>query len=234
MLAAELALARTDVIIVERRTSQELDGSRAGGLHSRTIEVLDQRGIAERFLAAGQVVPQLFGFVGIPMDISDFPTRHNYLLALWQREIERILAGWVAELGVPFHRHRDVIGFVPRDGGVVIELAGGATMRGAYLVGCDGGRSVIRKAAGIDFAGWEATTSWLIAEVEMTERPQTGMRPEGGGIGPVDPASGGGPYRVVLTQPSVDDAGEPTMSELRATLVAAYGSDFGVHSPTWI
>ena len=106
-------------------------------------------------------------------------------------------------------------------------------MRGQYLVGCDGGRSVIRKAAGIEFAGWEATTSWLIAEVEMDRQPEIGMRPEGGGIGPVDPVRGGGPYRVVLTQPYVDDAGEPTMAELRGALVAAYGTDFGVHSATW-
>ena len=100
MLAAELALAGVDVAIVERRASQELDGSRAGGLHARTIEVLDQRGIAERFLAEGQAM-QIQGFAGVPLDISDFPTRHNYGLALWQSHFERILAGWVGELGVP-------------------------------------------------------------------------------------------------------------------------------------
>src|SRR6478752_7364848 len=98
MLAGELALAGVDVVIVERRATQELDGSRAGGLHARTIEVLDQRGIAERFLAAGQVM-QIVSFV-IPLDISDFPTRHNYGLALWQRDFEPILAAWVEGLGV--------------------------------------------------------------------------------------------------------------------------------------
>ncbi len=235
MLAGELALAGIDVAIVERRGSQELDGSRAGGLHSRTIEVLDQRGIAERFLAAGRVMPQLFGFVGIAMDLSDFPTRHPYVLALRQQEIERLLAGWVEELGVPIHRHRRGGRLHrARTTGSWSSLADGATMRGQYLVGCDGGRSVVRKAAGIDFAGWDATTGWLIAEVEMTEQPEIGMRPEGGGVGPVDPARGGGPYRVVLTQPFLDDAGEPTLAELRGALVAAYGTDFGAHSPTWI
>src|SRR6476469_3502593 len=93
MLAGELALAGIDVVIVERRANQEIDGSRAGGLHSRTIEVLDQRGIADRFLAAGQVM-QIQGFAGIPLDISDFPTRHNYGLALWQSDFEPILAAW--------------------------------------------------------------------------------------------------------------------------------------------
>src|SRR5262245_25558548 len=107
MLAGELALARVDVAIVERRVSQDLAGSRAGGLHSRTIEVLDQRGIADRFLSQGQVM-QVAGFAMTPLDISDFPTRHNYGLALRQERIERILAAWVDELAVPIHRGREV------------------------------------------------------------------------------------------------------------------------------
>src|SRR5829696_1970392 len=100
MLAAELALARVDVAIIERRASQDVPGRRAGGLHSRTIEVLDQRGVADRFLSQGTVM-QVAGFAMIPLDISDFPTRHNYGLGLWQNHIERILAGWVGELAVP-------------------------------------------------------------------------------------------------------------------------------------
>ena len=110
MLAGELALAGVDVVIVERRASQDVDGSRSGGLHSRTIEVLDQRGIAERFLSAGKEHPAV-GFGGTRLDISDFPTRHNYLLALWQSQFEPILAGWVSELGVPILRSCDVVGF---------------------------------------------------------------------------------------------------------------------------
>src|SRR3954449_667702 len=107
MLAGELALAKVDVPIIERRASQDLVGSRAGGLHSRTIEVLDQRGIAERFLSEGQVHPS-GGFAYLVMDMSDLPTRHPYLLALWQSHIERILAGWIDELGVSILRGRDV------------------------------------------------------------------------------------------------------------------------------
>ena len=152
MLAGELALAGIDVVIVERRASQDVDGSRAGGLHSRTIEVLDQRGIAERFLSAGQAM-QIQSFARIPLDISDFPTRHNYGLALWQSHFERILAGWVGELGVPILRGREVVGFAQDDTGVDVELSDGTSLRAEYLVGCDGGRSVIRKAAGIDFPG---------------------------------------------------------------------------------
>ncbi len=234
MLAAELALAGIDAVIVERRANQELDGSRSGGLHSRTIEVLDQRGIADRFLAEGQVHP-FVGYAGTFLDISDFPTRHNYILALWQSRIEPILADWVlVDLGVPILRSREVFGFAQDETGVDIHLADGASLRAEYLVGCDGGRSVVRKAAGIEFPGWDPTTSFMIAEVEMDEEPEIGMRPEGGGIGPVNREKGGGPYGVVLLEKQIEHASEPTPEDLRKALVAAYGTDFGMHSPTWI
>src|SRR6516165_5327041 len=147
MLAGELALAGVDAAIVERRANQDLVGSRAGGLHSRTIEILDQRGIADRFLSEGQVA-QIAGFSQIRLDISDFPTRHNYGLALWQNHIERILADWVAELAVPIYRGREVTGLTQDDGGVDIELSDSGSLQAKYLVGCDGGRSLVRKEAG--------------------------------------------------------------------------------------
>jgi 3-(3-hydroxy-phenyl)propionate hydroxylase len=233
MLAGELALAGIDVVIVERRAGQEIDGSRARGLLSRTIEELDQRGIAERFLSEGQVHPA-HGFAGIPLDISDFPTRHSYVLALSQSHFERILAGWVDELGVPILHSREVVGFAQDDTGVDVELSDDASLRAEYLVGCDGGRSLIRTAAGIDFPGSDPSTSWIIAEVEMDEQPEIGMRPEGGGIGPVNPVEGGGPFGVVLKEQQVEHAGEPTLEDLRGALVVAYGTDYGVHSPNWI
>ena len=233
MLAGELALAGIDVVIVERRASQELDGSRAGGLHSRTIEVLDQRGIAERFLTAGQQHPSV-GYALNRLDISDFPSRHNYLLALWQSEFERILAGWVGELGVPIRRRCEVVGHAQVEAGVAVELSDHTSLRAAYLVGCDGGRSLVRKAAGIDFPGVDASTSWMIAEIEMGEEPEIGVRPEGGGIGPVDRVRGGGPYGVVLRERQVDHTGEPGMDELREALVAVYVTDYGLRSASWI
>src|SRR5439155_1725391 len=115
MLAGELALACVDVAIVERRPNQELAGARAGGISSRTIEVLDQRGIADRFLSEGQVA-QVTGFAVTRLDISDFPTRHNYGLALRQSHIERILAGWVSELRVPISSGVGVTGTEPNAG----------------------------------------------------------------------------------------------------------------------
>jgi 2-polyprenyl-6-methoxyphenol hydroxylase-like FAD-dependent oxidoreductase len=247
MLAAELALAGVNAAIVERRPTQDLPGSRAGGLHSRTVEVLGQRGIAERFLAAGQVA-QVLAFGGTRLDISGFPTRHPYGLGLWQNRFERILAGWVLdELRVPIHRGREVTGFTQDETGVDVMLSDGQTLRTQYLVGCDGGRSAVRKAAGIDFAGWDPTTSWLIAEAEMTEPPEIGMRndPRTGqsiGIGRIDYEirdgkvvySDKGPVRILVTEAQAGAASEPTFDELRAALVAVYGTDNGLHNPIWI
>src|SRR5436190_7566854 len=201
MLAGELALAGIDVAAVERRASQDLAGSRAGGLHSRTIEVLDQRGIVDRFLSEGQVA-QVGGFSWIPLDISDFPTRHNYGLALWQNHIERILAEWVDELAVPIYRERGVTGFAQDETGVDVELSDGQSLRAGYLVGCDGGRSLIRKAAGIEFPGWDPTTSQLIAEVELAEEPDWGLRRDARGIHSLSRLEDG-PVRVMVTEEDV-------------------------------
>ena len=233
MLAAELALAKVDVAIVERRAGRELDGSRAGGLHARTIEVLDQRGVADRFLSAGQVM-QVGGFSGIPLDISDFPIRHAYGLALWQSRIEEILAGWVDELEVPIHRDRAVTGFAQDDAGVTVELSDGQSLRAAYLVGCDGGRSLIRKAAGIEFAGSDPSTSFLIAEVEMDEEPELGIRRDDKGIHAIGRRGAEERLGVVVREEHVGQTGEPTLRDLSRLLVALRGTDYGLRSATWI
>ncbi len=233
MLAAELALARVDVAIVERRANQELAGSRAGGLHSRTIEVLDQRGIADRFLSQGKVA-QVAGFAMVPLDISDFPTRHPYGLGLWQAHIERILAAWVDELAVPIYREREVTSFAQDDTGVDIEVGGVRGLRAKYLVGCDGGRSVIRKAAGIDFPGWDPSTSYLIAEVEMSDEPALGIRHGDRGVNGLGRLEDGKRVRVVLVEQDVHQGEAPTLDELRAALVAVYATDFGVHDATFL
>ena len=232
MLAGELALAKVDVAIVERRTSPELVGSRAGGLHSRTIEVLDQRGIADRFLSQGQVT-QVAGFAWIRLDISDFPTRHNYGLGLWQKHFERILADWVGELGVPVYRGREVTGFAQDDTGVDVELADGQSLRSQYLVGCDGGRSLIRKAAGIEFPGWDPSTSCLIAQVEMAEEPEWGRRRDAIGVQSLSRLEDGA-VGVLVTERQVGHTNEPTLRDLKEALIAVYGTDYGVHSPTSI
>jgi 3-(3-hydroxy-phenyl)propionate hydroxylase len=233
MLAAELALARVDVAIVERRAGQEVAGSRAGGLHARTIEVLDQRGVADRFLAEGQVM-QVAGFAMVSLDISDFPTRHNYGLALLQKHIERILAAWVEELAVPIVREREVTGFAQDETGVDVALSDGHSLRASYLVGCDGGRSLVRRQAGIDFPGWDPSVSYLIAEVSMTGEPAWGLRHGARGVHGIGKLGDGTRARVVLAEPEVRQGDAPTLDELRQTLVALYGTDFGVHDVTWL
>jgi 2-polyprenyl-6-methoxyphenol hydroxylase-like FAD-dependent oxidoreductase len=244
MLAAELALAKVDVAVVERRADHVLVGSRAGGFHSRTIEVLDQRGVADRFLAEGQVA-QVATFGTTVLDMSDFPTRHPYSLGIWQNQIERIMAVWIAELPVRIHYGCEVKGFAQDDSGVDVELSGGQSLRAQYLVGCDGGRSVIRKAAGIEFPGWDPTRSNLIAEVEMTEEPELGIRHDAIGIHGLGRLEyevrdgevvylDGGPVRVMVTERHLGPTGEPTLRDLSEALIAVYGTDFGIHNPTWI
>jgi 2-polyprenyl-6-methoxyphenol hydroxylase-like FAD-dependent oxidoreductase len=244
MLAGELALAGIDAAIVERRASQNLAGSRAGGLHSRTIEILDQRGIADRFLSQGQTA-QVAVFAGARLDIGDFPTRRNYGLGLWQNHIERILAGWVDELRVPIYRGREVTGFAQDAAGVDVVLSDGESLRAAYLVGCDGGRSLIRKAAGIAFPGWDPTTSSLIAEVEMTEEPELGIHRNAFGVHSFGKVKyeirdgeivymDGGPVGVMVTEQHIGLTTEPTLRDLSEALLAVCGTDYGIHSPTWI
>ena len=233
MLAAELALANVDVAVVERRPDHVLVGSRAGGFNSRTIEVLDQRGVADRFLAEGQV-HEAMPFGTTVLDMSDFPTRHPYFLGIWQNQIERIMAAWIAELLVPISYGREVTGFVQDDTGVDVELSDGQSLRAKYLVGCDGGRSVIRKAAGIEFPGWDPTRSNLIAEVELTEEPPRGPRHDATGIHALNRMEDGRTFRVVVTEQRLGPSSEPTLRDLSEALIAVYGTDFGIHDPTWI
>jgi 3-(3-hydroxy-phenyl)propionate hydroxylase len=244
MLAAELALAAVDVAIVERRPSQDLAGSRARGLSSRTLEVFDQRGIVDRFLAEGQKA-QITGFAAMHFDISDFPTRHNYGLGLMQKHIERILAGWISELAVPVYRSRELTSFAQDDTGVTIALSDSESLRAGYLVGCDGGRSLVRKAAGIEFRGWDATTSSILAEAEMAEEPPLGIHRTALGIhafgrekyeirdGKVIFAKEG-PIGLMVTEKNAGATTEPTLHDLREALIAACGTGYGIQNPTWI
>jgi 3-(3-hydroxy-phenyl)propionate hydroxylase len=234
MLAAELRLAGIDALVVERRMDQHVDGSRAGGLHARTIEVLDQRGVADRFLEGRQTYPvAMFSAAALPM--GDFPSRHNYVLGLWQRDFEPILAGWVLdELGAPIRRGCEVVGLRQDATGVDVDLSDGSLLRARYVVGCDGGRSVVRRAAGIAFPGLDASTSWMIAEVEMAEEPPLGFHRDRRGQHAIGRREPGEPLRLVLSEAGVDAVGDPTLEELRASLIEVYGSDFGLRSAHWI
>ncbi len=233
MLAGELALAGVDVALVERRGSEYVEGLRAGGLHPRTIEVLDQRGIADRFVSAGQPI-KFAPFAGITLDISDLPSRHSYFLAIWQTHVERILGDWIGELGVPIYRAREVTGFLQDDTGVEVGLSDDRSLRAKYLVGCDGGRSVVRKKAGIEFAGWDPTTSYLIAEVEMTQEPEWGIRRSEKGINAIAKLNDGKRARVVLNEHRCRRGDQPTLDDVRQALIGLYGTDYGLFSATYV
>jgi 2-polyprenyl-6-methoxyphenol hydroxylase-like FAD-dependent oxidoreductase len=243
MLAAELALAKVDVAVLERRPDHVLNGSRAGGFHSRTIEVLDQRGVADRFLAAGQVAQA--SMIGTTvLDMRDFPTRHPYSLGIWQNQIEQIMAAWIAELPVRVYYECEVTGFAQDNSGVDVECSD-RSLRAQYLVGCDGGRSVVRKAAGIEFPGWEPSKSNLIAEAEVTEEPELGIRKDAVGVHAIGRLEyeirdgevvymDRGPVRVMVTEQQLGPSGEPTLRDLSDALITVYGTDFGIRNPTWI
>ncbi|MBS1841843.1 MAG: FAD-dependent monooxygenase [Acidobacteria bacterium] len=233
MLAGELALAKVDVAIVERRDTQNLSGLRAGGLHSRTMELLDQRGIADRFLSQGQII-QRAPFAGATLDISDLPSRHNYYLALWQTRIEHILACWVGEFAVPLYRGLEVTGFTQKDTGVEVALSDGRSLRAKYLVGCDGARSLIRKKAAIAFPGWDPSASYLIAEVEMNEEPEFGIRRNERGINAIAKIEDGQCIRVVVNEQVLPQREEATLRDVSAALNGVYGTDFGLRSATYI
>ena len=173
-------------------------------------------------------------FGSATLDMSDLASRHPYYLGIFQNEIERLLAEWVAELPVRVRYGSEVTGFAQDDACVDVHLSDGTSLSAAYLVGCDGGRSVVRKAAGIAFPGWEATRSNLIAEVQMTGEPAEGMRHDATGVHAMNRMADGTTVRMVVTEQHVESGAGPMLSDLRRELVRVYGTDFGVHSPTWI
>jgi 2-polyprenyl-6-methoxyphenol hydroxylase-like FAD-dependent oxidoreductase len=234
MLAAELALAGVSAVVLERRPDAEVESSRgrAGGLHARTIEVLDQRGVAERFLAEGKTM-QTAAFAGVTLDLADFPTRHPYGLALWQKHTERILGAWASEIGVDTRYGREVTGLAQDDDGVGVRLADGSTLRAGYVVGCDGGRSLVRKLAGIDFPGWGPSVASIVAEVELRDEPELGFRNDAVGVNAMRPLDGGR-VGIVVRDAHLDREGEPTLEDLREAIVSVWGSDFGLVSADMI
>ncbi|WP_432126523.1 FAD-dependent monooxygenase [Streptomyces sp. bgisy082] len=238
-LACELRLAGVDVVVVER-LAEPSGESRAGGLHSRTLEVLDQRGVLDRFLAAGELQP-VGHFSGLYLEFDEFESRHPYPLMILQSAVERILEEWAGELGVRIRRSCAVTGVDQDASGVTVALdasdGGPATLRAGHLVGCDGGRSTVRRLAGIGFPGTEATMTALIGDVELPDLPEDYVwirRRAGGDYSAI--AFEPGWHRVITSEyDRVVDRDEPvTFEQLRDSLVRLAGSDFGMRNPRWI
>ncbi|MFI6985419.1 FAD-dependent monooxygenase [Embleya sp. NPDC050154] len=239
MLACELRLAGVDVMVVER-LSERTGESRAGGMHSRTLEVLDQRGVLDRFLAVGELTP-VGHFSGLWLDFDGLESRHPLPLQLLQSAFERILEEWGTELGVRVRRSSQVCGIHQDETGVAVELgaaeATSATLRARYLVGCDGGRSTVRKLAGIDFPGTPATMTALLGDVELPDLPEEfifGRRYPGGNFSAFSLEPGW--HRVITTEyDRVADRDDPVTFELlRESLIRLVGTDYGMRNPRWI
>ncbi|WP_030722417.1 FAD-dependent monooxygenase [Streptomyces griseus] len=239
MLACELRLAGVDVVLVER-LAERTGESRAGGLHSRTLEVLDQRGVLDRFLAAGDLTP-VGHFSGLMLDFDGLESRHPLPLMILQSDVERLLEEWAADLGVQVHWSSGVTGIRQNEAGVEVELRGDdeapVTLRARYLVGCDGGRSTVRKLSGIDFPGTAATMTALIGDVELPDLPEDyiwARRCPNGDYSAI--AFEPGWYRVITSEyDHVADRDEPaTFEQLRQSLVRLAGTDFGMQSPRWV
>jgi 2-polyprenyl-6-methoxyphenol hydroxylase-like FAD-dependent oxidoreductase len=238
-LATELRRGGADVVLLERRPNRGVDGSRAAGMQPRTIEMLDQRGVAERFLAAGPP-SNLGNFAGIMLDYSTLPSRFPYAINIMQAETEQVLEDIAAELGVPVRWSTEVTGLRHVADGVEVAVEspnGAETLFGSYLVGCDGGRSIVRKLMGVEFPGTEPTMVALIGDVELDEPPQRPLfldRRQSGLITAIQFRPGW--YRVVTTER--ERAARPddpvTIEELRASAVRVAGTDFGMRSPRWL
>ncbi len=231
VLAAELRLAGLSPLVIEKRAVRERIQPGALGLHARSIEILDQRGLAERFLAAGTPM-QVIGFAGTRLDISAFPTRHPYGLSLPQKHTERLLGDWADALAVTILHGVEITGLAQDDTGVSVTLSDGTSLRAAYLVGCDGGRSLVRKQAGIGFPGSDPTISHLLAEADLTGEPKLGLFTDAIGTHAISKTETG-KFAIMATEVGIG-TGPVTIDTLRTALSAHYGTDYGVDNPSYI
>lgn len=236
-LACELRIAGVEVVLLDA-LSERSGQSRAGGIGPRTMEVLDQRGLLDRVLPHGRQL--LFGhFAGLPMNFSDFATRYPRGLAITQEILESRLDCCAAELGAPVHWDSPVVAAQQDADGITVEIGGSdpRRVRAGFLIGCDGGRSTVRKLAGIEFTGTEATMLGMVADVELT-------RPPAGFV--LTTRGGPGDYSVFELQPGVfrvmvqrhdrvlDPADRPDLEDLRESFRLVAGTDFGMHSARWV
>jgi 2-polyprenyl-6-methoxyphenol hydroxylase-like FAD-dependent oxidoreductase len=240
MLASELRLHGVHTLVLEKE-AEPTRIVRALGLHVRSIEVMDQRGLLQRFLAHGKQYPLHGFFAGIEKPAPDrLDTAHAYVLGIPQPTTDRLLAERATELGAEIWRGRELVGLSQDDHGVTAELADGTRLRSRYLVGCDGGRGTVRKLLGVGFPGEPSRVETLLGEMEVGVPPETlaavvaevRKTQKRFGAGPL----GNGVYRVIVPAEGVaqDRSVPPTFEEFRQQLRVFAGTDFDVHSPRWL
>ncbi len=240
MLAGELRLHGVHAVVLEK-DAEPTRVVRSLGLHARSIEVMDQRGLLDRFLALGKQHPVGGFFAGISKPSPErLDTAHGYVLGIPQTVTDRLLAEHAVEVGAEIRRGCTLVGLSQDEDGVTVELADGTRLRSRYLVGCDGGRSTVRRLLGVGFPGEPSRVETLLGEVELTARPEElaavmaevrktqfrfGFMPLGDGV-----------FRFVVPAEGVaeDRSVPPTLEEVREQLRVVAGTDFGVHSPRWL
>lgn len=239
MLASELRLHGVHALVLEK-DAEPTRIVRSLGLHARSIEVMDQRGLLERFLALGTQYP-VGGFAGIRKAQPDrLDTAHAYVLGIPQTVTDRLLAEHAVEVGVEIRRGSELAGLSQDDDGVSVELADGTQLRSRYLVGCDGGRSTVRTLLGVGFPGEPSRVDTLLGEMAVAAEPETVAATNAEvrktqlrfGAMPLD----GGFYRVAVPAERVteDRAVPPSFDEFKRQLQVVAGTDLGVHSPRWL
>ncbi|APE19944.1 MULTISPECIES: rifampin monooxygenase Rox [Streptomyces] len=240
MLAGELRLHGVRVLVLEKETEPTRQ-SRAQGLHVRSIEVMAQRGLLERFLERGHTVAVGGFFAGLATSWPErLDTAHSYVLAVPQVITEQLLAEHATALGAEIRRGRALVGLRQDEDGVTVDLADGEQLRARYVVGCDGGRSTVRKLLGVAFPGEPSRVETLLGEMEMTASQEeltsvmTEVRKTQQRFGAMP--LGDGVFRVVVPAEGVaeDRTASPTLDEFKQQLRAHAGTDFGVHSPRWL
>lgn len=239
MLASELRLHDVAVLVLEKEAVPS-QAVRSLGLHTRSVEIMDQRGLLERFLEHGQRHPGVGQFAGIDRPPPELDTAHGYVLGIPQPVTDRLLGERAVEVGAHVRRGSEVVGLEQAEEGVDVRLGDGTQLRSRWLIGCDGGRSLVRTLLGVGFPGEPARTEWILGEVKVTADPgeltrvvqEVRKTHKGFGIGP----AGDGLYRGVVPAATVaeDRTVSPSLDEFRTQLRAYCGTDFGVHSPRWM
>ncbi|ROO85463.1 2-polyprenyl-6-methoxyphenol hydroxylase-like FAD-dependent oxidoreductase [Actinocorallia herbida] len=236
LLAGDLAEAGAAVTLLERRDGHISNLSRAFGVHARTLEQLDARGLADRLVATGAALRRLRLFGRLEVDLGGLPSRFPYLLVTPQFHVEELLLERALKAGAEIVRNAEVTGLEQDGAGVTVTTPGG-TYRADYAVGADGFHSAVRRLLGQPFPGRSVLKSIMLADVKVTEEPTETLTVNGVGDSFAFMAPfGDGYYRIFAwdRRSSVPDDAPLSLEEVRDVARRALGTDFGMHDARWL